>query len=58
MIGAALFSVLAAYDIQVLKEIKIVCGKIRSGPDYPAYSLNLFLDALNLFSNIGGLNSD
>lgn len=58
MLGAALFSVFAAYDVQVLKVIKTSCGKIKGGPDYPAYSLNLFLDALNLFSNLGDLASD
>ena len=57
-VAVLLFAVLTAYDIQVLKEVKKVCKYIRGGPDYPSASVGLYLDFLNLFSNIGDLASD
>jgi FtsH-binding integral membrane protein len=57
LFGIGLFSVYTAYDVQVIKAKKSVCG-IRVGkkklvPDYPADSLKLYLDFLNLFTNMG-----
>ena len=57
-VAVLLFAVLTAYDIQVLKEVKKMCKYIRGGPDYPSASVGLYLDFLNLFSNIADLSSD
>jgi uncharacterized protein len=56
-IGIALFAVFTAYDVQKLKESAKFCKKLlRKGmaPDYPAESLGLFLDFINLFVRMGG----
>ncbi len=56
-IGVALFAAYTAYDVQVLKVFAKGCRAMKnagSPPDYPRESLGLFLDALNLFSYIGG----
>lgn len=57
-VAVVLFAVLTAFDIQVLKQVKSVCRSIRSGPDYPAHSVGLYLDFINLFSNIADLSSE
>lgn len=57
-VAVLLFAVLTAFDIQVLKQVKGVCKSIRGGPDYPAASVGLYLDFLNLFSNISDLSSE
>lgn len=57
-LAVLLFAVLTAFDIQVLKQVKMTCRSIRGGPDYPAHSVGLYLDFLNLFSNIGDLASE
>jgi FtsH-binding integral membrane protein len=48
--GTLLFTVYVAYDTQRLKE-----DARRSKKDYVDSSMGLFLDALNLFTNIGDL---
>ena len=56
-LGIALFAVFTAFDVQKLKESAKFCKKLlRKGvaPDYPAESLGLFLDFINLFTRIGG----
>ena len=60
-IGVALFAAYTAYDVQVLKVGATACRAMKKAgtpPDYPTESLGLFLDAINLFSYIGGGNSD
>ena len=60
VIGVALFAVFTAYDVQVLKQGSKFCRMLnRKGikPDYPRDSLGLYLDFLNLFTNIGDLSS-
>jgi FtsH-binding integral membrane protein len=57
-LAVILFAVLTAFDIQVLKQVKSVCRSVRGGPDYPAHSVGLYLDFVNLFSNIADLTSD
>lgn len=58
-VGAALFSVYVAYDTQRLKELPLGLGgrgrRSRSSPDYVDASLGLFLDAINLFENVGDI---
>ena len=59
--GVALFAVFTAYDVQVLKVGAKLCRVMKntgSPPDYPVESLGLFLDAINIFSYMGGGNSD
>lgn len=52
--GIALFATYTAYDVQIIKEKKSVCGRsLKLVPDYPVDSLGLYLDFLNLFSRIG-----
>ena len=57
LFGVGLFSLFTAYDIQVLR---VVARRCRSGknsgfqPDYPVESLGIYLDFINLFSNMGG----
>jgi FtsH-binding integral membrane protein len=56
MFGVALFSLFTAYDIQVLRVNARLCkvGKnSRFQPDYPVESLGIYLDFINLFSNMG-----
>jgi hypothetical protein len=52
--GVGLFSLFTAYDIQVLRVNARLCriGK-NAQPDYPVESLGIYLDFINLFSNIG-----
>lgn len=56
--GVGLFAVFTAYDVQVIKAKKSVCGirvgKKKLAPDYPRDSLGLYLDFLNLFTHMGG----
>jgi FtsH-binding integral membrane protein len=57
--GVGLFSVYTVYDTQIVKENARMCGSmLRKGrlPDYPAESLGLFLDFVNLFANLSNLN--
>jgi FtsH-binding integral membrane protein len=56
--AVGLFVIFTAYDMQLLKEYKKSCISMRGGPDYPVHSLGLYLDFMNLFSNIGDLMSD
>lgn len=53
IIGVALFAVLTAYDIQVLRASAASCKtlqkKFKIQPDYPRDSLGLYLDFINLF---------
>jgi FtsH-binding integral membrane protein len=54
-IGAGLFALLTVYDTQVIKENKQVCNVLNKRgihPDYPKESIQLFLDFVNLFSNL------
>lgn len=54
-IGAGLFALLTVYDTQVIKENKQVCNALNKRgihPDYPKESIELFLDFVNLFSNL------
>jgi FtsH-binding integral membrane protein len=55
-IGTVLFTVFVAYDTQ---QMKVRAGAMArsKNPDYIEASLNLYLDVINLFSNIGSLNS-
>lgn len=48
-IGTALFSVYVAYDTQRLK----IDARSRKAPDYVESSLDLYLDFINLFQNVG-----
>jgi FtsH-binding integral membrane protein len=60
-IGIALFAAYTAYDVQLVKAGAAGCRAARAAgraPDYPQESLGLFLDFVNLFSRIGGGNSD
>jgi len=55
MLGVALFSLLVVYDTQVIKKNKQVCNVLlKRGvrPNFPKESLGLFLDFINLFSNL------
>jgi FtsH-binding integral membrane protein len=54
--GVAIFSVLTAYDVQILKQNAKFCKALKNAgrdPDYPKESLGIFLDLVNLFSYIG-----
>ena len=54
-IGVALFALITAYDIQVLRVFAKRCKtlkKLKVEPDYPAQSLNLYLDFINIFVNM------
>jgi FtsH-binding integral membrane protein len=53
-VGTVLFSVYVAYDTQRLKELARGRGR-GSSPDYVDASLGLFLDAINLFQNVGDI---
>ena len=51
--GAGLFSIFVAYDTQRIKEI---AARLKNRtPDYVDASLGLFLDAINLFTNVGDI---
>ena len=53
--GASLFSLLVVYDTQVIKKNKQVCSvHLKRGirPNFPKESLGLFLDFINLFTNL------
>lgn len=52
VVGTILFSIFVAYDTQKLKQVAAAC---RSNPDYIDASLGLYLDIVNLFSNVGDL---
>jgi modulator of FtsH protease len=52
-IGSGLFTLYVAYDTQVMRKRALQKGT----PDYVDASLGLYLDILNLFSNIGSLNN-
>lgn len=59
LFGVALFSLFTAYDIQVLRGMAKLCkvGKnSRFQPDYPVASLGIYLDFINLFSNMSDDN--
>lgn len=54
-IGVALFAVFTAYHIQVLRVFAKRCKTLKKAkiePDYPAQSLNLYLDFINIFLNM------
>ena len=57
LFGVALFAVFTAYDVQVLRAGAASCRKIQKifkrDPDYPAESLGLYLDFINLFERLG-----
>ncbi len=56
-IGIALFAAFTAYDVQKLKESAKFCKKLLKmgfAPNYPAKSLGLFLDFINLYVRMGG----
>jgi FtsH-binding integral membrane protein len=52
MIGTGLFSIFVAYDTQRLKED---AQQKKKHPDYIMATMELYLDLLNLFTNVGGL---
>lgn len=52
VIATLLFSIFVAYDTQKLKQVAAAC---RSNPDYIDASLGLYLDIVNLFSNVGDI---
>lgn len=52
MIGTGLFSIFVAYDTQQLKED---AQQKKKHPDYIMATMGLYLDLLNLFTNVGGL---
>ena len=58
--GVALFAAFTAYDVQVLRAGAKVCRtmqkKFKMDPDYPTESLGLYLDFINLFQGVGGLD--
>lgn len=49
-----LFTLFLAFDVQVLREHAKAC---RQKPDYVQESLNLYLDIVNLFQGVGGLDN-
>lgn len=54
LFGVALFSLFTAYDIQVLRVVAQRCRSNKNvQPDYPVESLGIYLDFINLFSNMG-----
>jgi len=53
-IGAILFTVYVAYDTQVMRARAAKAGPT---PDYIAAALGLYLDIINLFTDVGTLNS-
>jgi FtsH-binding integral membrane protein len=58
-VGSCLFSLLVVYDTQVIKKNKQVCNvHLKRGikPNFPKESLGLFLDFINLFTNLSRQN--
>jgi FtsH-binding integral membrane protein len=55
-IGTALFTVFIAYDTQKMK-VRAAKEGSKTTPDYIDASLNLYLDVINLFSDVGHINS-
>jgi FtsH-binding integral membrane protein len=56
LIGVALFALFTAYDIQVLRVNAKLCRSGKNSPfqpDYPVESLGIYLDFINLFTNMG-----
>lgn len=57
VVGVALFAVFTAYDVQVLRAGAKSCRRMQKNlkmdPDYPAESLGLYLDFVNLFQRLG-----
>jgi len=53
-IGTILFAVYVAYDTQVMRARASRSG---SNPDYIAAAMGLYLDIINLFVDVGSLNS-
>lgn len=57
LFGVALFAVFTAYDVQLLRATAASCRKMQKNfkrdPDYPADSLGLYLDFINLFQRLG-----
>jgi hypothetical protein len=57
VVGVALFAVFTAYDVQVLRAGAASCRRMQKNlkmdPDYPAESLGLYLDFVNLFQRLG-----
>ena len=54
-----LFSLFLLYDTKLLQVKASKCislNKIGIKPNYPRESLGIFLDILNLFTNIGNVN--
>lgn len=58
--GVALFSLLLAHDVAVLKHAEPRCGNAakRGRPDYVAEALSIFLDVINLFSSAAQASSE
>jgi FtsH-binding integral membrane protein len=54
-LGVALFALYTAYDTQSIKRRAALC---KGQGDYVNESLSLFLDFLNLFTNIASLQED
>jgi FtsH-binding integral membrane protein len=48
-----LFTLYIGFDVEVMKVNATLC---KSNPDYINESINLYLDIINLFSGVGGLN--
>ena len=56
LFGIGLFAIFTAYDVQLIKANKSICGglkKLGRVPDYPNESLGLYFDFINLFAKIG-----
>jgi FtsH-binding integral membrane protein len=60
--GVALFAAFTAYDVQVLRAGAASCRsvqkKFKRDPDYPAESLDLYLDFINLFGRLGRIGNE
>ena len=52
IIASLIFSIYLAYDTQMLKDMAATC---KGNPDYINGALGLYLDIINLFTNIGDL---
>ena len=48
-----LFTLYIGFDVEVMKANAILC---KSNPDYINESISLYLDIINLFSGVGGMN--
>lgn len=53
--GLAIFTLLVGFDVQILKRNAKACS---GRPDYINESMGLYLDLINIFSNLGDLFSD